>query len=133
MPTINIRGYAYGTSRTIDCDIVMYHYNNTPCNYSLTNKGSYPIRVWQAIENDVQVFYINPGEYFGMFNVFVYSGIGTSIFTNWTIAPVDAISGTEIGSKPIATSITGNAASATKVIVNQHTTNNIEYPLIWSS
>ena len=30
-------------------------------------------------------------------------------------------------------SITGNAASATKVIVNQHTSNNIEYPLIWSN
>lgn len=115
MPTISIRGYAYGTSRTIDCDIVMYHFNNTPCNYSLTNKGSYPIRVWQAIENDVQVFYVNPGEYYGMFNVFVYSGIGTSTFTNWTIAPVDAISGTEIDSKPIATSITGNAATATKL------------------
>ena len=109
MPTINIRGYAYGTSRTIDCDIVMYHYENSSCNYSLTNKGSYPIRVWQAIENDVQVFYINPGEYFGMFNVFVYSGIGTNVFTNWSMTTVDAVSGTEIGSTPIATSITGNA------------------------
>ena len=45
MPTINIRGYAYGTSGTIDCDIVIYHYNNASCNYSITNKGSYPIRV----------------------------------------------------------------------------------------
>ena len=53
MPTINIRGYAYGFQSTIDCDIVMYHYDDKSCNYSLTNKGSYPIRVWQAIENDV--------------------------------------------------------------------------------
>ena len=111
MPNINIRGYAYGSVNTIDCDIVMYHYSNTACNYSLTNKGSYPIRVWQAIENDVQVFYINPGEYFGMFNVFVYSGIGTDVFTNWSMTTVDAVSGTEIGSTPIATSITGNADS----------------------
>lgn len=109
MPTINIRGYAYGTSRTIDCDIVMYHYNNDACNYSLTNKGSYPIRVWQAIENDVQVFYINPGEYFGMFNVFVYGGMSTDAFSNWSMTTVDSVSGTEIGSVPIATSITGNA------------------------
>ena len=111
MPTINIRGYAYGSIRTIDCDIVMYHYENSSCCYSLTNKGSYPIRVWQAIENDVQVFYINPGEYFGMFNVFVYSGIGTDVFTNWSMTTADAVSGTEIGSTPIATSITGNADS----------------------
>lgn len=130
MPTINIRGYAYGSMRTIDCDIVMYHYNNTACNYSLTNKGSYPIRVWQAIENDVQVFYINPGEYFGMFNVFVYSGIGTNVFTNWSMTTVDAVSGTEIGSTPIATSITGNAdtvdgyhASSFSLSTHTHTFN----------
>ena len=130
MPTINIRGYAYGTSRTIDCDIVIYHYNNDACNYSLTNKGSYPIRVWQAIENDVQVFYINPGEYFGMFNVFVYGGIGTDAFSNWSITTVDAVSGTEIGSIPIATSITGNAdtvdgyhASSFSLSTHTHTFN----------
>lgn len=112
MPTINIRGYAYGTSRTIDCDIVMYHYNNDACSYSLTNKGSYSIRVWQAIENDVQVFYINPGEYFGMFNVFVYGGMGTDTFSNWSMTTVDEVSGTEIESKPIVTSITGNASTS---------------------
>ena len=109
MPTINIRGYAYGSARTIDCDIVMYHYADEAGSYSLTNKGSYPIRVWQAIENDVQVFYINPGEYFGMFNVFVYGGMSTNAFSNWSMTTVDAVSGTEIDSKPIATSITGNA------------------------
>ena len=109
MPTINIRGYAYGSVKTIDCDIVMYHYDNTSCNYSLTNKGSYPIRVWQAIENDVQVFYINPGEYFGMFNVFVYGGMSANSFSNWSMTTVDSVSGTEISSKPIATNITGNA------------------------
>ena len=116
MPTINIRGYAYRSVRTIDCDIVMYHYNNDSCNYSLTNKGSYPIRVWQAIENNVQVFYINPGEYFGMFNVFVYGGMSTNAFSNWSMTTVDAVSGTEIDSKPIATSITGNADT----VDNQH-------------
>ena len=109
MPTINIRGYAYGSVRTIDCDIVMYHYDNNACNYSLTNKGSYPIRVWQAIENDVQVFYINPGEYYGTFNVFVYGGMSTNAFSNWSMTTVDSVSGTEISSKPIATNITGNA------------------------
>ena len=130
MPTINIRGYAYGTSITIDCDIVMYHYNNDACNYSLTNKGSYAIRVWQAIENDVQVFYINPGEYFGMFNVFVYGGIGTDAFSNWSMTTVDSVSGTEIGSVPIATSITGNAdtvdgyhASSFSLSTHTHTFN----------
>ena len=112
MPTINIRGYAYGTSKTIDCDIVMYHYNNGACGYSLTNKGSYSIRVWQAIENDVQVFYINPREYFGMFNVFVYGGMSTNAFSNWSMTTVDEVSGTEIDSKPIATSITGNASTS---------------------
>ena len=45
MPTINIRGYAYGSASTIDCDIVIYHYADTPVSYSITNKGSYPIRV----------------------------------------------------------------------------------------
>lgn len=110
MPTINIRGYAYGSSQTIDCDIVMYHFENTTHNYSLTNKGSYPIRVWQAIENDVQVFYINPGEYFGMFNVFVYGGVRTSLLSGWTMDAVDAVAGTEIDKKAIATSITGNSA-----------------------
>ena len=113
MPTINIRGYAYGTSDTIDCDIVIYHFNNASCNYSITNKGSYPIRVWQNIENDVQVFYISPGEYYGMFNVFVYSGARTNLLTKWSMTPVSEVSGTEIGCKPIATSITGNAATAT--------------------
>jgi hypothetical protein len=53
MPTINIRGYAYGSRQTIDCDIVIYHYNNNADNYSFTNKGSYPIKIWQAIENDI--------------------------------------------------------------------------------
>lgn len=48
-----------------------------------------------------------------MFNVFVYGGIGSNVFTNWTMTPVDEVSGTEIESNPIATSITGNAASAT--------------------
>lgn len=115
MPTINIRGYAYGSVRTIDCDIVMYHYDNAACNYSLTNKGSYPIKVWQAIENDVQVFYINPGAYFGMFNVFVYGGMSTGAFSNWSMITVDEVSGTEIYQNPIATSITGNAATATNV------------------
>ena len=123
MPTINIRGYAYGSVRTIDCDIVIYHYNNDACNYSLTNKGSYPIRVWQAIENDVQVFYINPGEYFGMFNVFVYGGMGTDAFSNWSMTTVDSVSGTEIGSVPIATSITGNATSATSATSATQATN----------
>ena len=115
MPTINIRGYAYGNVRTIDCDIVMYHYDNVACNYSITNKGSYPIKVWQAIENDVQVFYINPGEYFGMFNVFVYGGMSTNTFSNWSMTTVDAVSGTEIPQEPIATSITGNATTATNI------------------
>ena len=114
MPTINIRGYAYGSSSTIDCDIVMYHYSNNPCNYSLTNKGSYAIRVWQAIENDVQVFYINPGTYFGMFNVFVYSGTGTESLSGWSMTTVSEVSGTEISKNAIATSITGNAATANK-------------------
>ena len=114
MPTINIRGYAYGSAKTIDCDIVMYHYNNDACGYSLTNKGSYSIRVWQAIENDVQVFYINPGEYFGMFNVFVYGGMGTNAFSNWSMTTVDEVSGTEIESRSIATSITGNALTSSK-------------------
>ena len=135
MPTINIRGYAYGSVRTIDCDIVMYHYDNTSCNYSLTNKGSYPIRVWQAIENDVQVFYINPGEYFGMFNVFVYGGISTDTFSDWSMTTVDAVSGTEIDSKPIATSITGNAGSsniASTVTVNSSDSDST-YKMLWHS
>ena len=113
MPTINIRGYAYGSEQTIDCDIVIYHYNNAACSYSITNKGSYDIKVYQAIENNVQVFYINPGEYYGMFNVFVYSGLSTSLLSGWTMEAVDAIAGTEIPKKAIATSITGNAATAT--------------------
>lgn len=113
MPTINIRGYAYGSEQTIDCDIVIYHYNNAACNYSITNKGSYDIKVYQAIENNVQVFYINPGEYYGMFNVFAYSGLSTSLLSGWTMEAVDAIAGTEIPKKAIATNITGNAATAT--------------------
>lgn len=114
MPTINIRGYAYNHETTIDCDIVMYHFNDNPINYSLTNKGSYAIRVWQAIENDVQVFYINPGIYFGMFNVFVYSGVGTERLSGWSMTTVSEVSGTEISKKAIATSITGNASTANK-------------------
>lgn len=109
MPTINIRGYAYQRKETIDCDIVMYHYNNEACNYSLTNKGSYPINVYQTFENNIQVFYIDPGEYFGMFNVFVYGGMGTESFSGWTMTTATAVSGTKIEQKPIATSITGNA------------------------
>lgn len=109
MPTINIRGYAYQRKETIDCDIVMYHYNNEACNYSLTNKGSYPINVYQTFENNIQVFYIDPGEYFGMFNVFVYGGMGTEAFSGWTMTTATAVSGTKIEQKPIATSITGNA------------------------
>lgn len=115
MPTINIRGYDYQNALTVDCDIVMYHYSNAPCNYSLTNKGSYAIRVWQAIESDVQVFYISPGTYYGMFNVFVYGGMGTGNFTGWYMTSASAVSGTEIGKNPIATSITGNSATASSV------------------
>ena len=44
-----------------------------------------------------------------MFHVFVYSGMSANAFTNWTMIPADGVSGTEIESKPIATSITGNA------------------------
>ena len=109
MPTINIRGYAYQRRETIDCDIVMYHLNNVACNYSLTNKGSYPINVYQTFENNIQVFYIDPGEYYGMFNVFVYGGMGTESFSGWTMTTATAVSGTKIEQKPIATSITGNA------------------------
>ena len=50
-----------------------------------------------------------------MFNVFVYSGIGSTIFANWSMTAVDAVSGTEISSKPIATNITGNSSTATKL------------------
>ena len=50
-----------------------------------------------------------------MFNVFVYGGMGSSIFANWSITAVDAVSGTEISSKPIATNITGNSSTATKL------------------
>ena len=46
-----------------------------------------------------------------MFNVFVYGGMGTDAFSNWSMTTVDSVSGTEIGSVPIATSITGNADS----------------------
>ena len=113
MPTINIRGYAFGKAQTIDCDIVLYHLNNGVCNDSITNKGSYPIRVWQAVENNVQVLYINPGEYYGMFNVFIYGGLSTSSLSGWSMVAVDAVSGTEIVKKDIATGITGNAATAT--------------------
>lgn len=109
MPSINIRGYAYGSSRTIDADIVMYHYNDVACNYALVNKGSYPIRVWSNIENNVQVYYISPGEYYGMINVLVYSGMGTNNFSGWSITAVDSVAGTEIGRSAIATDITGNA------------------------
>ena len=115
MPTINIRGYAYGSQKTIDCDIVMYHYNSEPCNYSITNKGSYDIKVYSAIENNVQVFYIEPGEYFGMFNVFVYGGMGTENFSGWTMETASAVSGTELPKNAIATNVTGNAGSATKL------------------
>ncbi len=117
MPTINIRGYAYGTAKTIDCDIVIYHYDNTPCNYSLTNKGSYPIKVYSKIENDVQVFYFNPGEYFGMFNVFVYGGMGVNLsrFSGWTMETVSAVDGNEIPQNSIATSITGSSSNSDKL------------------
>ena len=48
-----------------------------------------------------------------MFNVFVYSGARTNLLAKWSMTPVSEVSGTEIGRKPIATSITGNAATAT--------------------
>lgn len=44
-----------------------------------------------------------------------------------TLAEVTTASNSIVGN------LSGNATSATKVIVNQHTTNNNEYPLVWSN
>lgn len=75
------------------------------------------------------------GEDFTEANIVIRSWYGISFksFDDKVRTYIDTRTG-NIGTKgKFIGNLTGNATSATKVIVNQHTTNDINYPLVWSN
>lgn len=75
------------------------------------------------------------GEDFTEANIVIKSwwGISFKSFDDKVRTYIDTRTG-NIGTKgKFIGNLTGNATSATKVIVNQHTTNDINYPLVWSN
>ena len=75
------------------------------------------------------------GEDFTEANIVIRSwwGISFKSFDDKVRTYIDTRTG-NIGTKgKFIGNLTGNATSATKVIVNQHTTNDINYPLVWSN
>lgn len=75
------------------------------------------------------------GEDFTEANIVIRSwwGISFKSFDDKVRTYIDTRTG-NIGTKgKFIGNLTGNATSATKVIVNQHTTNDVNYPLVWSN
>ena len=75
------------------------------------------------------------GEDFTEANIVIRSWYGISFksFDDKVRTYIDTRTG-NIGTKgKFIGNLTGNATSATKVIVNQHTTNDVNYPLVWSN
>lgn len=92
MPTINIRGYAYGLATTIDLDIVAYIYNGF-VNYGIVSKGGWNPDIYIASENGYVVFYIAEGIYFAQLQIYVYQGQGMnmSYIKDWTVTSLDTL------------------------------------------
>lgn len=107
MPTINITGFNYGTSETINLSIVYYIYSggsdfSDPVNYffhgpKISSSGSYTPLVYLSSENGKVVIFINDKSYYQRFTVSVFAqGMSetSSWFQGWTTAD-EALSGTK--------------------------------------
>lgn len=95
MPTINIRGYAYIASSTIDIDIVSYQYSSQYWNIGAVSKGSWrPENIYLTAENGKTVIYLVPDNtlYMGQLHVFVYRGFNITCqqMEGWTIEALSA-------------------------------------------
>lgn len=95
MPLINIRGYAYGRSATIDIDITCYQYADVLQNLAAVSKGSWkPEHIYWTFENGYVVFYLVPDQtqYFFSLHAFVYRGqsMNRAHMEGWTIEALTA-------------------------------------------
>ncbi len=93
MPTINIRGYAYGIYTNIDLDVVLYQYNDSLHNYGVVSKGGWNPDIYATKENGFVVLYIAEGIYYAQLQVYVYRGqnINKSYIKDWTITALDEL------------------------------------------
>lgn len=120
MPTINITGYNYSTSETINLTLAYYIYSgganaNDPVNYFFTHftassSGSYTPIINLSNENGKVVIFINDKAYFQRFTVNVYAyGIleNSSWFQGWTTAD-EALTGTQTVEVPYQNRFKGN-------------------------
>ena len=120
MPTINITGYNYNTSETINLTIAYYVYSgganfSDPLNYFFTHyiassSGSYTPPVYLSNENGKVIIFINDKAYFQRFTVSVFAhGIleNSTWFQGWT-AVDEPMTGTKTVEIPYQNRFKGN-------------------------
>ncbi len=102
MPTISLKGYAYGPSQTIDITLVWYIYGGNFYIPKASSAGGFAPRIKLVEESGKVVIFINEQVYYQRFTISAFAqGMGepTSWFSGWS-AVDEAISGTNVVDVP---------------------------------
>ena len=102
MPTISIKGYAYGASRTIDVTLIWYIYDGSFYSPNASSAGGFLPRIKLVEESGKVVIFIDERIYYTRFTVSAFAqGMGESAswFSGWTTVD-QAITGTNVVNVP---------------------------------
>lgn len=102
MPTISIKGYAYGNGNTIDVTLVYYIYAGNFHSFKASTAGSFAPKLKLLEEGGKVVIYLDEKVYYQRFTVSAFAqGMSetASWFTGWTVVD-EAITGNHVVDVP---------------------------------
>lgn len=131
MPTVSIKGYAFGPRKPIDVTLIWYVYAGDFYFPSASSTGGFAPKIRMSQENGKVVIFLDEKIYYQRFTVDVYAkGMGetASWFSGWT-AVDEAFSGTHQVDVPYSSEFGGNVgvgakAATTASLTLQSTTRN---------
>ncbi|MCE7996502.1 MAG: hypothetical protein HEP71_31310 [Roseivirga sp.] len=112
MPTVSIKGYAYGPRKPIDVTLIWYVYGGNFYFPSASSAGGFAPKIRMAQENGKVVIFLDEKIYYQRFTVDVYAkGMAetASWFSGWT-AVDEAFSGTHQVDVPYSSELGGNVS-----------------------
>lgn len=136
MPTVSIKGYAYGPRKPIDVTLIWYVYAGNFYFPSASSAGGFAPKIRMAQENGKVVIFLDEKIYYQRFTVDVYAkGMSetASWFSGWT-AVDEAFSGTHQVDVPYSSefggsvSVGANAAPTASLTLRSTTRNQIVRP-----
>ena len=127
MPSIYIKGYAYGMSIPVNLHLVFYVYGSAFVNYSVINTGGWTPKIYLSTYTEDSTKYIaitlidsaEKGLYFPTLHVDYANPHGANIYySNWTYSSstsetIPTSDVVQLSYKSIASNISGNATTAT--------------------